>query len=169
LQTALVRLQQRSGALAENLRLMSHQLHPSVLQQVGLVAALESHRLEMARLHSVTMELDIAGEVEPLDQASRLAVFRIAQEAVRNAVVHGRASRVAMSLERTDGHLALSIRDDGTGFDVDAARRGGGLGLVSIEERARLIKGRLSVASQPGSGTVIDVIVPVPAAASTLH
>jgi signal transduction histidine kinase/molybdopterin biosynthesis enzyme MoaB len=169
LQTALVRLQQRSAALAENLRLMSHQLHPSVLQQVGLVAALESHRLETSRLHSVTMELDIAGEVEPLDQASRLAVFRIAQEAVRNAVVHGRASRVAMSLERTNSHLALSIRDDGTGFDVEAARRGGGLGLVSIEERARLIKGSLSVVSQPGSGTVIDVIVPAPAAASTLH
>ena len=92
LQATLVRLQHRSAALAENLRLMSHQLHPSVLQQVGLVAALESHRLEIARVHSVTLKLDIAGEVEPLDQASRLAVFRIAQEAVRNAVVHGRAA-----------------------------------------------------------------------------
>ena len=98
LQSTLVRLQQRSAALAENLRLMSHQLHPSVLQQVGLVAALESHRLEVSRVHDVAMDLDITGEVEPLDQGSRLAVFRIAQEAVRNAVVHGRASRVAMSL-----------------------------------------------------------------------
>jgi two-component system sensor histidine kinase UhpB len=164
-----VRLQQRSAALAENLRLMSHQLHPTVLQQVGLVAALESHRLEMSRVHGVSMELEIAGEVEPLDQPARLAVFRIAQEAVRNAVVHGRASRVAMSLDRTDGQLALSIRDDGKGFDVDAARRSGGLGLVSIEERARLIKGRVRVVSQPGRGTVIDVTVPVPAPAAMLH
>ena len=155
-------MQHRAARLAENLRLMSHDLHPAVLHQVGLVAALESHRREIARLYGATLDLEIVGEVEPLGEAVRLGLFRIVQEAVRNAATHGRAASVDVMLKRTDGELELTVRDRGTGFDVDAARKGGGLGLVSMEERARLIKGRIAIDSSPGHGTAIAVLVPVP-------
>jgi signal transduction histidine kinase len=84
------------------------------------------------------------------------------QEAVRNAATHGGARSVDVILKRIDGELELTVRDRGTGFDVDAARKGGGLGLVSIEERARLIRGRIVIDSSPGHGTAIAVLVPVP-------
>jgi signal transduction histidine kinase len=161
LRKALVGMQQRATRLAENLRLMSHDLHPAVLHQVGLVAALESHRREIARLYGAAMDLEIVGEVEPLTETVRLGLFRIVQEAVRNAATHGRAGSAEVTLKRTDGDLELTVRDRGTGFDVDAARKGGGLGLVSMEERARLIKGRITIDSSPGRGTAIAVRVPV--------
>jgi signal transduction histidine kinase len=161
LRKALVGMQQRAARLAENLRLMSHDLHPAVLHQVGLVAALESHRREIARVYGAALDLEIVGEVEPLGEAVRLGLFRIVQEAVRNAATHGRAGSVAVTLKRIDGDLELTVRDRGTGFDLDAARKGGGLGLVSMEERARLIKGRIAIDSRPGHGTAISVLVPV--------
>jgi signal transduction histidine kinase len=71
-----------------------------------------------------------------------------------------------LSLGRNNGHVALRVNDDGVGFDVDVARRGGGLGLVSMEERARLIKGEFSVTSVPGRGSDVEVLVPAQPVAS---
>jgi signal transduction histidine kinase len=169
LQKALVRMQQRATRLAENLRLMSHDLHPAVLHQIGLVAALESHRREVARLYGTTLDLEIVGEVEPIGEAARLGLFRIVQEAVRNAATHGRARSVEVTLKRSGGDLELTVRDDGIGFDLDAARKGGGLGLVSMEERARLIRGRITIDSSTGHGTAIAVLVPVTELCSPRH
>ena len=122
----------------------------------------ESHGLEVKRLYGVGMDLRIAPDVEPVSGAVRLALFRIGQEAIRNACLHGRAQRVTLSLARNNGHVALRVNDDGVGFNVDVARRGGGLGLVSMEERARLIKGRFDVTSTPGRGSDVEVLVPAP-------
>ena len=162
LRGALSTMQQRAARLAESVRLLSHDLHPAVLHQVGLGAAFESHGLEVKRLYGVGMDLRIAPDVEPVSGAVRLALFRIGQEAIRNACLHGRAQRVTLSLARNNGHVALRVNDDGVGFNVDVARRGGGLGLVSMEERARLIKGRFDVTSTPGRGSDVEVLVPAP-------
>ncbi len=157
---ALASMQYRAARLAESVRLLSHDLHPAVLHQVGLGAAFESHRLEVGRVHNVDLDLRIGPDIEPVSGGVRLALFRIGQEAIRNACVHGRARRVMITLARENGHVALSVRDDGVGFDVDVARRGGGLGLVSMEERARLIRGQFHVSSRPGRGSDIEVTVP---------
>jgi signal transduction histidine kinase len=163
---ALAMMQQRATRLAESVRLLSHDLHPTVLNQVGLGAAFDSHRLEVRRLYHVNVDLDIGADIEPVGGGVRLALFRIGQEAIRNACVHGRARRVIISLARHNGHVALRVNDDGVGFDVDVARRGGGLGLVSMEERARLIKGEFNVSSAPGRGSHVEVRVPAQPAAS---
>ena len=157
---ALVMMQQRAARLAETLRLLSHDLHPTVLHQVGLGAAFESHGLEDQAVYASGSDLRIGADVEPVSGVVRLALFRIGQEAIRNACLHGRARRVMISLARNNGHVALRVNDDGAGFDVDAARRGGGLGLVSMEERARLIKGEIRVTSVPGQGSDVEVTVP---------
>jgi NarL family two-component system sensor histidine kinase LiaS len=89
-----------------------------------------------------------------------VCLFRIAQEALRNASRHGRARRASVSLTRQNTHLTLTVADDGDGFDLARVRTNGGLGLVSIEERARLLEGEAAVRSAPRQGTTIEVRVP---------
>jgi PAS domain S-box-containing protein len=160
-QDALVSVQRRTEDLAEGIRLLSHGLHPSVLQHIGLVAALQAHCAEVERQHHMQVTFSADGEVEPASQHVALPLFRIAQEALRNAVRHGHASRASLSLVRDETYLTLNVSDDGAGFDVAAARQNAGLGLLSIEERARLIKGKVVVRSQSGHGTTIGVHIPV--------
>jgi len=161
LQQDLLSVQRRAAMAAESLRLLSHDLHPSLLQHVGLVAALEAHCAEVERQHHIRVRFCAEGDVEPTNPVVVLSLFRIAQEALRNAARHGHAGHVAVSLSRGEDCLALSIADDGEGFDLDDARENGGLGLVSIEERARLVKGQVTIRSRPAQGTRIEVRVPV--------
>jgi signal transduction histidine kinase len=154
-------LQRRTASIAESLRLLSHGLHPSVLHHIGLVAALQAQCAEVERQRNVQVTFFADGEVEPASQLVAVSLFRIAQEALRNAARHGRARHATLSLARLDAELMLAISDDGVGFDVVAARQNGGLGLVSIEERARLVQGRVTFDSRPGRGTIVDVRIPV--------
>jgi two-component system sensor histidine kinase UhpB len=158
-QETLVCLQSRLEGTAETLRLLSHGLHPSVLQHIGLVAALQSHCAEVERQHHIHVTFFADDEVEPASWPPALALFRIAQEALRNAARHARARHATVSLARSNGHLTLTVADDGEGFDALAARQNGGLGLASIEERARLVQGQATIRSQPGQGTTVDVRV----------
>jgi two-component system, NarL family, sensor histidine kinase UhpB len=158
-QQALMSVQNRVAAVAESLRLLSHDLHPSVLQHIGLVAALEAHCAEVERHYDVQVRFSTEGDVEPAAPPVALSLFRITQEALRNAARHGHARHASVVLTRSDHALALSVTDDGEGFDT--ARRNGGLGLVSIEERARLVKGRVTIRSRPKRGTTIAVSIPV--------
>ena len=160
-QEALLAVQRRITRIAESLRLLSHDLHPSLLQHVGLVAALEAHCAEVERCHHIRVAFRADGEVEPVGPDIVLSLFRIAQEAIRNAARHGHARKVLVSLARTRAAIELTIADDGAGFDVHGVREAGGLGLVSIEERARLVGGRVTICSQPRRGTTIAVRVPI--------
>ena len=162
-QAFLLSMQRRTVRIAESLRLLSHDLHPSLLQHVGLVAALGAHCAEVERRHHIRVTFCHEGDVEPVGPDIVLSLFRIAQEAIRNAITHGHAHQVAVSLVRADRALELSVADDGGGFDVDGIRETGGLGLVSIEERARLAGGQVTICSQPGEGTIIAVRAPIDA------
>jgi signal transduction histidine kinase len=94
----------------------------------------------------------------PGDQA--LCLFRVAQEALRNAATHGDARRVSVDISATETSIELTVLDDGTGFDVDGARlRGGGLGLISMEERSKLAGGEIRIDSRLGHGTTVRVRV----------
>ena len=157
----LLAVERRTAGVAESLRQMSHGLHSSVLQHVGLVSALHSHCAEVERQHRVHVTFHADGDVEPASAPVALSLFRIVQEALANAARHGRARHASVSLERNGTHLALTVTDDGKGFDVVAATQNGGLGLLSIEERARLFAGDVSVRSQLGSGTTVAVRLPL--------
>ena len=158
---SLIALHHRMSSIATSLRLLSHGLHPTVLQHIGLVAALEAHCAEFERQQEVKVRFFTDHEDQPVSRPVSLSLFRIAQEALRNTARHGGAAEATVSLIREDGYLRLAITDDGRGFDLEAARRNGGLGLVSIEERARLVQGRVTIDAKPGRGTRIDVRVPV--------
>jgi signal transduction histidine kinase len=102
----------------------------------------------MERQHHIQVRFFTVGEVEPASPVLTLSLFRIAQEALSNAARHGQAGHVTVSLTRDGDDLTLSVTDDGMGFDVARARQNGGLGLVSIEERARLMKGLVTIRSR---------------------
>jgi signal transduction histidine kinase len=150
----------RTAGILETLRRMSHDLHPGMLQQMGLAAAIRAHCDEFGRRHRLRILVDAEGDVEPPHRITALALFRIMQEALHNAAQHGRARQAQVSVARVDGRLTLTVSDDGCGFDVAGTRGRGGLGLVSIEERARLAKGRVRISSEQGSGTTIEADVP---------
>jgi signal transduction histidine kinase len=164
IETALLSIERRTAAVAETLRRLSHGLHPAVLEHVGLVAALQSHCAEIERQNHLDVRLFAEGRVEPIEPGIALSLFRIAQEALRNAARHAHARRVTVSIVRRRQRLTMTVADDGRGFDLAAARKLGGLGLVSIDERVRLARGRVAIRSSRGTGTTIEICVPVDAA-----
>ena len=131
------------------------QLRPAAIEAEGLAAALSKHVEVLRRVHRAALEIELVGEPR-LRPGVDEEVFRIAQEALHNAMRHSRAGRVAVRLEENGEVLRMSVSDDGVGFDPAAAElRTQSLGLTSMEERARELGGRLEIDSQPGRGTRI--------------
>jgi PAS domain S-box-containing protein len=161
LDSALVRLHERTIVLADSVRRLSHDLHPSVLQHVGLRQALEAHCAEFQRQHGVEVALSTPGDFPAIPNDAALCLYRAAQEALRNVARHARARRTDVVLTRANGEVTLTISDDGRGFDVARARRAGaGLGLLSIEERVRLLRGSVRIDTSSTRGTTVRVILP---------
>jgi len=157
-QEMLTEIEEDTLAVYAQIRQLSHDLHPPTLRLLGLGSALKAHCREMGRRHGVDIDYSLGESVGRLDPDVEIALFRIAQEAVRNAIVHGSARRLTVSLVRPNGHVELTVIDDGSGFDVEAARkRGAGLGLISMNERAYVFGGAVEVVSQPAAGTTVRV------------
>jgi signal transduction histidine kinase len=157
----LSQLQERTLDIVDRVRRLSHDLHPVTLRLLGLPAALRAHCIEVEKRYDVQVALHVAGDVGTLPADAALGLFRIAQEALRNGAVHGEARRLDVALSRLDDEIELIVTDDGRGFDPEAARReGSGLGLVSIEERAHLARGTVSITSRLWHGTTVRVCVP---------
>jgi signal transduction histidine kinase len=152
-------LQGRASTLAEAVRNLSHELHPTVLQHAGLVASLRRHCADVAQHHHVTVAFEAADDLDMLDAEIALCLYRITQEALTNAIRHARAHAIRVGLVASGGTIELSIADDGVGF-VTGERTGAGLGLRSIEERVRLTGGDVSIESEPGHGTTVRVRIP---------
>jgi two-component system sensor histidine kinase UhpB len=158
----LVAIQLRARTASESLRRLSHDLHPGTLQHAGLKVALAAHCREIERHHDVGVRLHLHADPDPLPPDASLCIFRICQEALRNAIRHGAARRIEVTLTRDDEWLDLAITDDGSGFDVDDVRQqGSGLGLISMEERVHLLGGTFDVASAPARGTAVRACVPL--------
>jgi signal transduction histidine kinase len=163
-QNALAALQRRTQDLVQGVRRLSHDLHPSTLRHVGLAAALETHCIEVEQRYDVQVTCDVDTDLRALPGDTAVALFRIGQEALRNAATHGAARRVTLSIARNAGSLELVVKDDGKGFDCQTiSRQAGGLGLVSMEERARLVDGDFVVVATAGQGTTVRATVPWPA------
>ena len=155
--------------LGEDLRRLSHDLHPAALERRGLAVALRDHCAEVERRQGLPVDLDLKGIAGSFPPEVALALYRIVQEALANTVRHAGAKTVKVALRATSNTARLTVTDDGRGFDPDAARRSGGVGLVSLEERAQLLGGRCRITSAPGAGTRIEVAVPLPAEGTFVH
>jgi signal transduction histidine kinase/ABC-type uncharacterized transport system substrate-binding protein len=148
--------------MADDVRRLSHELHPTTLRLVGLAAALGTHCVEVEKRYDVQVSFTMEGDLASIHPGIALCLFRIAQEALRNGTVHGDARRLAVSIARLRDSIELTVRDDGRGFDLEAVRRDGrGLGLVSIEERTRALGGDVQIFTRPECGTITRVRIPL--------
>ncbi len=162
LDATLERLQEQVIGVSHDIRRVSHQLHPSVLRYTGLVPTLKSLCEAHRGRGVIEVEFDPPENFE-IPSAHALCLYRIAQEALGNVERHANASVAKISLRSDDSSVELRIADDGSGWDQDiaAARARGGLGLVSMEERARLLGGTLTVRRQPQGGSVVIATLPL--------
>ena len=142
---------------------MSYRLHPSKLRLIGLVGMLGCLQREQPSTMTVSFAHHNLPDAIPPDLS--LCMYRIAQEAVQNATKHGGARRISMHLAGTTQGLALTITDDGAGFDVPTVA-GRGLGLISMSERLEPFGGALNIQSTPGRGTRVEAVAPWPAPAA---
>ncbi|HEX2129679.1 MAG TPA: sensor histidine kinase, partial [Solirubrobacterales bacterium] len=143
----------------EELLALARQLRPTALDDLGLEAALASHARDIGRQSGITTSFDKRGSFTHLPADVQTVVYRVAQEALSNAVRHAGASRIGIHLARGAGGIALVVADDGSGFTFNQAS--GGLGLTGMRERALLVGGELDVTSRPGQGTRVRLYVPI--------
>jgi PAS domain S-box-containing protein len=139
---------------------LSHRLHSSKLDYLGISAALKGFCEEFAQQHDVTVEFTERNVPAQLPPDTSLCLFRITQEALRNAEKYSQTRSFEVELTGTDDEVRLEVRDRGAGFDVQAAKLNRGLGLVSMRERVNLVHGKFSIESRPGEGTKIVAVVP---------
>jgi PAS domain S-box-containing protein len=154
-------LQVQASEIATDVQTLSHELHSTKLEYLGPVAAMRGHCQEFAEQTKLKVDFKSHGLPRPLPPEISLCLFRVMQESLRNALKHSGARQVEVGLWGTKDEVHLSVSDRGIGFDSEAAKRGRGLGLVSMEERLKLHKGVFSIESQPKHGTTIHAKVPL--------
>jgi signal transduction histidine kinase len=156
-----VELQGTVEEVQENLHRLASNLRPASLDHAGLNAALGQFVENVSRSSGAKVEFETIGlDRERMPGRVETDLYRIAQEAVTNALRHARAKEIGVVLERLDGRVKLIIEDDGCGFDLASAWRSGRLGLLGIRERAETLGGTLTVESKAGAGTVVVVEAP---------
>lgn len=159
--TSMGRLSEQIGALSRDLRDLTHRLHPSILEDLGLELALKALVESTTLAQNLKAHLEIRQFPANLPLMSSTALYRIAQEALRNVVKHaGPGTSVNVELFSDRGTAQLSIRDTGRGFDLQRTRSNNGIGLATMRERARLAGGVLIVQAGPGKGTTVTAVLP---------
>ncbi len=146
--------------LSEDVHSLAYQLHPSVLDELGLAEALRTECERVGRRGGLDVSVKLDPLPDVLGKDAALCLFRVAQEALNNVVRHAGARTATIALRRLDGGLLLEVRDDGVGFDPATPGNGRRLGLASMRERVRLVNGTLDIESAPGQGAAIVVWVP---------
>ncbi|MFW5947844.1 MAG: sensor histidine kinase [Gemmatimonadota bacterium] len=165
-------VRQELAEAADGLRRYAQGLRPPALDELGLGPAVESHVRHIAEAAVAPVEVHTEGVGRLESPEAELALYRIVQEAITNALRHSAAGRIRVRLTRTDGLVTAVVSDDGVGFDVDAVmdRQDGehGLGLFGMQERAEYVGGRVRIRSEEGKGTTVRAVVPVSGAAGSL-
>ncbi len=166
LATTLAELARGLGVVASDIRRLSHALHPSKLQSLGLVGALRALCRDLGQIHDIELRFHERLSHQRIPDAIALCLYRIAQEALRNVITHSGARDAALLVEDSGEEISLSVSDDGVGFDPDALHPSegdaAGLGLLGMRERLRLVNGELVIQSHIGRGTRIQARVPLP-------
>lgn len=147
--------------LATAVHNLSHELHPAKLKLLGLGLTLEALCRDVAAESGVPIAFDRSGIPPDVPEDAALCIFRVTQEALRNAVKHSAARNIAISVAWTPSRLTLRIADDGSGFDP-LASPSTGLGMLTMRERVELVGGRLTVETAQGQGTLIEAALPIP-------
>lgn len=148
-------------SLADDVHALSRQLHPSIIDDLGLTEALRSECASFSRREGIHVEFlaDKAPANLPKDIA--LCIYRVAQESLRNVAKHAAVRDATVRLESTGNELRLQVVDEGVGFCAKDGRGQLGIGLASMKERVQLIQGRISISSTSENGTSVEVCVPV--------
>ena len=148
--------------ITEEVRLLSHTVHPRVLDDLGLVAALQKLARDSSHGTGIDVEVEATGGAPRLPQPVASVLYRVAQESVRNAIRHAAPHRVRLVLHQDEESARLEVLDDGCGFDLqEAQRRRPGMGLLSMRERVSLVDGTLDIRTAPGNGTTVTASVPL--------
>jgi signal transduction histidine kinase len=161
LASRLSELGQRSVRLAHNLHRTSRELHPTILEDLGLKAALAEECDTFQERSRIRTQFTAENIPVTLPASVSVCLYRVTQESLRNIGKHAtNCNAVRVMLSGSQG-VTLRIEDNGEGFNLDDAHRKGGLGLISIAERVRLVNGSLSIHSEPGKGSTLEVAVPI--------
>ena len=147
--------------LSEDVHALSYRLHPSILEDLGLIEALKAECERYTGTCPVRLEANAREIPEKMPRGVALCLFRIAQEGLRNTARHAKASRAEVRLRGLNGGLQLAVEDDGAGFNQAQDRTRISLGHASMRQRVFLLGGQLEIASSPGQGTTIRAWVPL--------
>ena len=157
----LQRLYDGVSSLSDDVRHLAYQLHPSILDDLGLEVALQSFLNDFSKWEGIPVTFTSIDVIEPLPQEIASCLYRVTQECLRNVARHAQATQVEVKLNGGSKGLRLSIQDNGKGFKVEETRSGkSGLGLLGMQERVRVVQGTYEVKSEPGQGTEITLWVP---------
>ena len=151
---------QRLSDIAKDIQALSHRLHSSKLEYLGIVAAAKSFCKELSEQQKVEIDFSHTAIPRSVPKEISLCLFRVLQETLQNAVKHSGVRHFKVELRGTEGEIQLTVSDLGVGFDPQEAIHRRGLGLISMRERMQLVSGELSIKSHPGSGTTIHARVP---------
>ena len=146
--------------LSEDIHSLAYQLHPSVLEELGLVEALRAECERRGRQGRLAVAMDLEALPAAVDKEAQLCLFRVAQEALTNVARHSGTNSASITLRQADGGLQLAVRDDGVGFDAASPRQSPSLGLMGMRERVHLVNGTLDIETAPGGGTTLVAWVP---------
>jgi signal transduction histidine kinase len=159
IKSGLDRIKNEMSKLSEEVHDIARQLHPRILEDLGLKHAVESLCDGFTGREGIPVELNFGEIPEVLPRETALNIYRVAQESLNNVVKHAEAGRIWLDLGMKQEKLRLSIKDDGRGFDMKAVEAGKRLGLAGMRERAALIGGDIGIFSEPGKGTEITLDV----------
>ena len=165
--TRTEKLRQQVVEILDSVHALSHRLYSSRLRHLGLAVAAKALCKEFEKQHKISMAFEAGDIPESLGNHISLTIFRILQESLHNVSKHSKATKVSVRLSASSRHIELVVQDNGLGFNVKQAQDSEGFGLASMRERIELVKGTLSIASGPHSGTEIRACAPL--ITSTLH
>lgn len=164
-QLSIKDIREQVRGILQEVRHFSQQLRPSILDDLGLLPAVKWLASDLTKNYGIATDMEVVGKHRQLPPEAELMLFRIAQEALTNVRRHSQASRVVIRLGFADHSTKITVRDNGTGFEMPTRigdlARSGRLGLAGMQERAQLLGGTLTVDTEPGKGTALTVEVPL--------
>ncbi|MGK7394679.1 MAG: tetratricopeptide repeat-containing sensor histidine kinase [Candidatus Cyclobacteriaceae bacterium M3_2C_046] len=170
LSPSLVQFKQGDAFMAANhmldeacqeVRKIAHNMMPGTLLKLGLVEALQDLCLKTGNAYDLQIDFQCFGLEQRLNEVSEITIYRLVQESLNNIIKHARARQVIMQLMQVEQTITITVEDDGLGFNVKEAIRAGGIGLKNFESRVQYLNGKVTIHSEPGHGTSIQVEIPV--------
>jgi signal transduction histidine kinase len=162
-------LWKQASEITTDIQSLSHELHSSRLDYLGVAAAIRGFCGEFAKQQEAKVDLETHDLPSPLPPDTSLCLFRVLQEALHNSAKHSGVRHFEVRLWGTPGEIHLTVRDSGSGFNRESAKESRGIGLISMEERLKMVNGSLSIDSGPERGTTIHARVPISSGRSSMR